>query len=43
MKLSQLKHWLKVDDGKVPKCIVTSYAGCSDYLMEVEFKHQLEP
>ncbi|MCW8330075.1 DUF6482 family protein [Photobacterium sp. SDRW27] len=43
MKLSQLKHWLKAHDGKAPKCILTSYAGCSDYLMEVEFKHQLEP
>lgn len=43
MKLSQLKHWLKADSGKVPTCILTSYAGCSDYLMEVEFKNQLEP
>lgn len=43
MKLSQLKHWLKAHDGKTPKCILTSYAGCSDYLMEVEYKHQLEP
>ena len=43
MKLTQLKHWLKAHDCKPPKCILTSYAGCSDYLLEVEFKHQLEP
>lgn len=43
MKLAQLKHWLKAHDGKPPKCILSSYAGCSDYLLEVEFKHQLEP
>ncbi|ELR66201.1 hypothetical protein C942_00388 [Photobacterium marinum] len=43
MKLTQLKHWLKGSHSQTPKCILTSYAGCSDYLMEVEFKHQLEP
>lgn len=43
MKLSQLKHWLKSGHGAVPKCIITSYASCSDYLMEVEYKHHLEP
>ncbi|PSW18983.1 hypothetical protein C9I98_14130 [Photobacterium sanctipauli] len=43
MKLSQLKHWSKADNGALPKCILSSYAGCSDYLLEVEFKHKLEP
>ncbi|WP_299018913.1 DUF6482 family protein [uncultured Photobacterium sp.] len=43
MKLTQLKHWLKAGHGQVPKCILNSYAGCSDYLMEIEFKQQLEP
>jgi hypothetical protein len=43
MKLSQLKHWLKSGEGQVPKCVLTSYAGRSDYLMEIEYKHQLVP
>ncbi|MGF1725958.1 DUF6482 family protein [Photobacterium nomapromontoriensis] len=43
MKLSQLKHWTKADTGGIPQCILTSYAGCTDYLMEIEYKHQLEP
>ncbi|GHA51051.1 DUF6482 family protein [Photobacterium aphoticum] len=42
MKLSQLKHWTQADTGTLPHCIVTSYAGCADYLMEVEYKHHLE-
>ncbi|MGF1685573.1 DUF6482 family protein [Photobacterium japonica] len=43
MKLSQLKHWTQANTGTLPHCIVTSYAGCADYLMEVEYKHHLEP
>ncbi|MGF1681105.1 DUF6482 family protein [Photobacterium minamisatsumaniensis] len=43
MKLSQLKHWSKADNGQLPMCILTSYAGCSDYLVEVEFKNKLVP
>ncbi|PSW08860.1 hypothetical protein C9J01_22455 [Photobacterium rosenbergii] len=43
MKLSQLKHWTKAGNGAIPACILTSYAGCSDYLIEVEYKHHLEP
>lgn len=43
MKLSQLKHWTKADTGGIPLCILTSYAGCTDYLIEVEYKHHLEP
>ena len=43
MKLSQLKHWLKSGDAQTPKCVLTSYAGRSGYLMEIEYKHQLVP
>ncbi|PSU46076.1 hypothetical protein C9J12_19650 [Photobacterium frigidiphilum] len=43
MKLSQLKHWLKSSEGQIPKCVLTSYAGQSGYLMEIEYKHQLVP
>lgn len=43
MKLTQLKHWLKSPQQPKPKCIVTSHAGMADYLMEIEFKHQLVP
>ncbi|KLV04412.1 lysyl-tRNA synthetase [Photobacterium aquae] len=43
MKLSQLKHWTQSSRGELPHCILTSYAGCGDYLMEVEYKHHLEP
>ncbi|WP_305843584.1 DUF6482 family protein [Photobacterium leiognathi] len=43
MKLSQLKPWLKASPNKIPHCVLSCYAGCSDYLMEVEYKHQLHP
>ncbi|GAA05556.1 DUF6482 family protein [Photobacterium leiognathi] len=43
MKLSQLKPWLKASPNKIPHCVLSCYAGCSDYLMEVEYKHQLRP
>ncbi|KDM90473.1 DUF6482 family protein [Photobacterium galatheae] len=43
MKLSQFKHWVKSPGEDVPKCVLTSYAGQADYLMEVEYRHQLEP
>lgn len=43
MKLSQFKHWTRSEQGDMPRCILTSYAGCADYLMEVEYKNQLEP
>ena len=43
MKLSQLKPWLKASPDKIPHCVLTCYAGYSDYLMEIEYKHQLQP
>ncbi|WP_305416788.1 DUF6482 family protein [Photobacterium leiognathi] len=43
MKLSQLKPWLKASPNKIPIYVLGCYAGCSDYLMEVEYKHQLHP
>ncbi|MBD8512790.1 DUF6482 family protein [Photobacterium sp. WH77] len=43
MKLSQFRHWVKSPGEEVPKCVLTSYAGRADYLMEVEYKHHLEP
>ncbi|OAN14155.1 hypothetical protein A3K86_11250 [Photobacterium jeanii] len=43
MQLTQFKHWLHSPEGALPKCVVVSHAGSADYLMEVEFKHQLVP
>ncbi|MGF1693451.1 DUF6482 family protein [Photobacterium kagoshimensis] len=43
MQLTQFKHWLKSPGKPQPKCVVMSHAGMADYLMEIEFKHQLVP
>ncbi|MGR5151206.1 DUF6482 family protein [Photobacterium swingsii] len=43
MQLTQFKHWLNSPEKPQPKCVVTSHAGMADYLMEIEFKHQLVP
>ncbi|KJG09873.1 lysyl-tRNA synthetase [Photobacterium kishitanii] len=43
MKLAQLKPWLKSVPKKIPLCVLSCYAGNSHYLMEVEYKHQLQP
>ncbi|MCG3863854.1 MULTISPECIES: DUF6482 family protein [unclassified Photobacterium] len=43
MKQSQLKPWLKASPNKIPLCVLTCYAGYSDYLMEVEYKNKLQP
>lgn len=43
MKLVQLKPWLKSAPQKIPLCVLSCYAGNTHYLMEVEYKHQLQP